>query len=125
MALDMDPGIRAQWTAALRSGGYLKATGYLRDGDRRCCLGVLCDLAAKDGILEAVRRDGTLFWSYDGRSDYLPESVQDWAGLNSGNPQVCTPSGVLPLGVLNDGDNDDEGEWDFARIADAIDGGAK
>jgi hypothetical protein len=123
--LDMNPGIRTQWTAALRSGEYLQAASYLRDGDRYCCLGVLCELAARDGILKAVKRDGVPFWSYDGRSDYLPESVQDWAGLNSANPKVGTPSGtVFPLGILNDGDDEDEGEWDFAQIADAIDGGA-
>lgn len=35
------------WLTALRSGEYEQATGYLREGDAFCCLGVACDLYAK------------------------------------------------------------------------------
>ena len=37
------------WVAALRSGEYEQAQGQLWSGDGFCCLGVLCDLAARDG----------------------------------------------------------------------------
>ena len=38
-----------RWVAALRSGEYKQTQGQLWSGDGFCCLGVLCDLAAKDG----------------------------------------------------------------------------
>lgn len=37
------------WIAALRSGKYKQTKAALRDSKGFCCLGVLCDLAAKDG----------------------------------------------------------------------------
>lgn len=38
----------AKWVAALRSGEYTQAEGRLRAGDSFCCLGVLCDLYARE-----------------------------------------------------------------------------
>jgi hypothetical protein len=37
------------WVKALRSGEYEQTTGVLKDKAGYCCLGVLCELAAKDG----------------------------------------------------------------------------
>lgn len=54
----MDTDVKERWVAALRSGEYTQAKGNLKvklEGDGRyghCCLGVLCDLAAEDGIIE-------------------------------------------------------------------------
>ena len=54
-ALEMNPEIRARWVAALRSGAYEQGTSRLRDAsDRRCCLGVLCDLAEQDGVVAGM-----------------------------------------------------------------------
>jgi hypothetical protein len=117
-ALEMNPEIRAKWVAALRSGKYKQGRKALRDGDTFCCLGVLCDLAVRAGVAGATAPDsdagGELggWWSYDGRVDYLPESVMDWAGLATPNPN----SGDEFLAEYNDSG------WSFARIADAIDG---
>lgn len=61
------------WVAALRSGEYKQASGQLRDVDYGwendkvtvksvigfCCLGVLCDLAHKDGGPTWDEDDGT------------------------------------------------------------------
>lgn len=49
--------IKAQWLAALRSGEYIQGAGALRrensDGTvGYCCLGVLCEVLAKDGKIE-------------------------------------------------------------------------
>lgn len=41
----MDAEIKAKWVAALRSGEYQQGDRQLRDGDRYCCLGVLCEVA--------------------------------------------------------------------------------
>ncbi len=40
----MDTTIKAEWLAALRSGKYQQTKGSLRNGNRFCCLGVLCDV---------------------------------------------------------------------------------
>jgi hypothetical protein len=128
MPLEMNPEVRAKWTAALRSGEYRQGFEALHsateDGDKFCCLGVLCDLAMREGVVTAdspSRSDDDVnaeLWSYGGRVDYLPEAVRDWAGLDDTNPQVpVTDEKDEPLGWLNDHD------WSFAQIADAIDGG--
>ncbi len=42
--MTMDPTLKANWTAALRSGKYKQGKDTLRRGDTFCCLGVLADL---------------------------------------------------------------------------------
>lgn len=37
------------WIAALESGDYKQTTDVLKSNEDFCCLGVLCDLAIKDG----------------------------------------------------------------------------
>ena len=114
MTLEMNPEIRARWTAALRSGDYKRSSGVLRAAnDRFCCLGVLCDLAEKAGVVSGTQAGPFAQWRYDDESAYLPRSIQAWAGLTRQNPQV-EDGGLANL-------NDDG--WSFAQIADAIDGG--
>ncbi len=119
--LDMNPGIRAQWTAALRSGEYRQGTATLRSVvDRFCCLGVLCDLAEKAGVIRAHKTpDGD--WTYDGEEAFLPEAVMDWAGITDASPHINVPSTLEDEPTLT-GLNDED-EWDFDQIADLIDGG--
>ena len=128
----MDPGIRARWVAALRSGEYEQARKVLRSGDAYCCLGVLCELAVADGVIppaERNRLDGS--WLYDEYDTELPESVMEWARLEQTNPILRMGNELLTLAGLNDGlgAEDDEhliirAPWSFARIADVIEGGA-
>ncbi len=62
---------RQKWTAALRSGDYPQGKHTLKTvADRYCCLGVACDLAAREGVLDAFDQPAT-----------LTKSVQDWLGL--------------------------------------------
>jgi hypothetical protein len=112
-ALEMDAGIRAQWTAALRSGEYPQGKHSLRSSLGYCCMGVLCDLAVKAGVNVSAIPDAVGRWRYDGEQGVLPLSVQQWAGLDISDPCVR----LDPLSELND-----TLHWDFARIADAIDG---
>src|SRR6478752_1443394 len=46
--LRMDPEVKARWVKALKSGDYQQAEGALVKDARHCCLGVLCDMFAKD-----------------------------------------------------------------------------
>lgn len=91
----MNSEVKAKWLEALRSGEYEQGEGYLdvleADGTRKfCCLGVLCDLAVKDGLeIEFTRTEngGTGFYGNAGEryseSAFLPKAVQDWAGVDS------------------------------------------
>lgn len=120
--------VRDAWVAALRSGDYAQGKGRLHrkiDGvtEEFCCLGVLCDLAAKAGLGEwrTSEHDGDgqvqdFVWGEDTDDSVLPGHVVRWAGLRGGSPVVETEEGILlTLTVLNDNQ-----EWDFNRIADAI-----
>lgn len=123
----MDPEVRRRWTAALRSGEFQQGRGKLAaveetsDERRYCCLGVLCELAARDGVVTV--RDGVDWVSYmdnDGpmQINYLPRAVASWAGLSSTNPRIrsINVSGDTPtLSYLNDSG------YTFDQIADVID----
>lgn len=76
----MNPEIKALWIAALRSGEYEQGVAALNSENKFCCLGVLCELAVKEGgIVQVSDRKGIV--SYDGYSAYLPDSVREWAGV--------------------------------------------
>jgi hypothetical protein len=112
--LEMNPEIRARWTAKLRSGTIPQAQKALYDGHGYCCLGVLCELAREDNIV-TLEGDDSGPWFYGGEDAFLPEAVWEWAGLSCGNPAVPGDDDHT-LAELNDNN------WAFAQIADAIDG---
>ena len=97
----MDTAVKTKWLSALRSGEYKQAHGSLEEidegGSRFCCLGVLCDLAAKEGIVVRAEREQShiidaTYTSVTDPFDYseavLPRAVRDWADLPSENPEV-------------------------------------
>lgn len=124
----MNPEAKRLWLEALRSGRYRQERGWLHlDGGGYCCLGVLCDVAIKAGVTVKVRHvddewDGCAVVSYDGAETFPPESVMAWAELPD-CPTVEVPetdllecfSPSVSLTTLND-----DLEWSFAQIADAI-----
>jgi hypothetical protein len=84
----MKPEIKAQWLAALRSGDYQQGRSLLhyedRCEDQFCCLGVLCDLYAKD-TGNTWERHGSVCTMH-GLDGMLPPQVQVWAGLEYADP---------------------------------------
>lgn len=89
----MNKRVKKLWIAALRSGKIKQAKAQLRNDDRRCCLGVLCDVFK--------RATGKGRWKHNGRvwtfivgdeqdSFVLPEPVRAWAGLPDANPNIST-----------------------------------
>lgn len=113
----MKKEVLSKWIEALRSGDYTRGEGYLcrtdDDGDElHCCLGVLCELAIKDGvkITKAYRDEDETIVSFNDYQDFLPEEVATWAGLPHKNPSVEHLSGgdfedfelTEPLSDLND-----------------------
>jgi hypothetical protein len=126
----MNPEIKAQWVAALRSGDYEQGDGILHyipehGGDEFCCLGVLCDIAVKSGVdirvldeEEGDVRFGTVM--YDETSELLPESVRKWAGLRYENPEIAIVNEYDTVSTSNLADLNDSG-YSFADLAGWID----
>lgn len=132
--------VQAAWVKALRSGEFEQGTARLASEDvtngraRYCCLGVLCELAYRAGVVETRStpnhgREGTAFLrfiEYDGAVTYPNRRVYEWAGVDAGYGgegkvrPTALPTGLAgaSLAVLND----DEG-WSFEQIADLIERG--
>lgn len=105
-----------KWVAALRSGKFRRGESELAKRVKGkhveyCCLGVLCELAKKEGIVEKAYQDGYSIY-YGNERYYLPQEVKDWAGLRS--TQGSRGSEKQSLAYLNDSGNS------FNRIADVI-----
>jgi hypothetical protein len=88
----MNTKVKTQWVNALNSGEYQQTKQQLFDGDKFCCLGVLCDLYSKEHNDEWEYRysdfeDHNRWYFYD-QGEVLPDVVMDWAGLKSENPKV-------------------------------------
>lgn len=87
----MDKQIKARWVEALRSGSYAQGRHTLRSPrDTYCCLGVLCDLAVRDGEgewfdLATELQDGPHWHVKDGAHGFsqtgLPRHIMNWAGV--------------------------------------------
>lgn len=78
----MKSEIANKWIEALESGKYQQTTKVLCKNDAYCCLGVLTELAIKDGldISKEIHPHG--IW-YGGYRTFLPEKVVEWAGMKS------------------------------------------
>lgn len=120
----MNSDIKDRWIAALRSGEYEQTKGALQrtrsDAGMPpgfCCLGVLCDLARQEGVIEPEGTDpyGVVEYPHGDNGDTetgaLPRSVYLWAGLPTDSPRVI---GGLSLATLNDRG------YTFDAIADII-----
>jgi hypothetical protein len=92
--------VKKKWLEALRSGKYKKAKYALVNGDGYCCLGVLCDLHAKETGRDRPKPDQP----YMGQTTYLPADVVEWAGLPTYAPTVrWKDHPCVGLDSLNDG----------------------
>lgn len=112
----MDNRIKNLWLEALRSGEYKQTNGTLHRlkhfdsiPERHCCLGVLCDLAVKDGLPVEVKAR-IEYVEYDDESCTLPSRVIKWAGLTYND---------LFIGNKRLSEYNDEGA-SFDQIADLI-----
>jgi hypothetical protein len=88
----MNPQVKSWWLEDLRSGKYQQCEGALTKNNRYCCLGVLADRAAKEGVCEKFVEEShiSLYTDqladtvcyFDGKDEFLPESVVQWAGIS-------------------------------------------
>lgn len=111
----MKPEIKKRWVDALRSGKYQQGRDYLSFQGCYCCLGVLCDLAVKEGVCEWESRGIDACLHIDGGGVSLPQAVREWAGVPSANPRAIYDDIDLPVSELND-----EIGLTFPQLADLI-----
>lgn len=118
----MNPEVKAEWLDALRSDNYAQGRGMLRSQNNDfCCLGVLCDLAERKGIVKSERPIASDRFVYgdpdlrsNGISGLLPSAVQVWAGITSSDGQFGDDQDRNSLA-----DQNDKGKT-FEEIADLI-----
>lgn len=124
----MKPLIKDKWLKALRSGEYKQGRQNLHlvispENQQFCCLGVLCDLAVQEGVVDRWNYASEVmqYGERQGLSSHttLPRRVWEWAGLDTNSPVVLLRAGNkrTSLATLNDQTND---QWDFNRIAQII-----
>jgi hypothetical protein len=78
----MKQDIAELWADKLESGEYAQGRAALRNGDKFCCLGVLCDISEQG---EWVKADNSVVFKYLDKSDSIPPLVLEWAGMSHTN----------------------------------------
>jgi hypothetical protein len=101
--------LQEAWLQTLESGEYKQGYSMLRteynDNQLFCCMGVMCDLGVKRGII----------FSYDPHEGYPPDKIVAAFRLidsHSENSPFDESQGTIELSALNDGE-----ELDFVQIA--------
>lgn len=115
----MNQEVKTKWLEALRSGEYKQGRSFLHKNGSFCCLGVLCDLYAKEkpthGKWESVDGDDIMGFrtmeTGPTNKVYLPLEVADWAGLSDINPAILNGMKLSTMNDMGDG---------FEKIAKAI-----
>lgn len=108
----MNKKIKKLWIKALLSGDYEQGQNGLRrrdleDGDKFCCLGVLCELYKQEigGVTWRVMDtiSSPTWFRILGDSSVLPNKIREWAGLDEANGQFSYKNGKMEsLSALND-----------------------
>jgi hypothetical protein len=74
--------VKGLWIEALRSGEYQQGQNYLSNNGKYCCLGVLCEVAIKQGV-ELKRYSGYVVrYGQREKIGILPPEVVDWADID-------------------------------------------
>ena len=124
----MNKEVKELWLKALRSGEYKQGRNYLEYtdplyGKKYCCLGVLCDLAVKNGVIcKTDQGRNEIYYETNAGIDnftnnVLPTKVQNWAEIYSTDGDFNSKEFVdkTMLTELND-----SGKYGFNAIANII-----
>jgi hypothetical protein len=125
----MNSKIKEVWVNALRSGEYNQGGEKLRGANGYCCLGVLCDIYVKEhnkewefvSVDEYSDENNPYpmdYWYFDGESEFLPESVREWAELNLRNPILRVEDEEDEF--VDEVANINDSGYSFSTIADLI-----
>lgn len=74
----MNPEIKQNWLEALRSGKYQQGRGCLKQGNKYCCLGVLCDTVSSSGWCGNV-----FYYKDEPNAQSLPNPLADELGISN------------------------------------------
>lgn len=74
---------RGLWVQALRSGEYKQIKGELQNEGGHCCLGVLCDVWAKETGGSGYVTSPINGEFVGGVLDTQPNSIKNWVGLST------------------------------------------
>ena len=77
----MNEDVKRLWVDALRSGDYKQGRHALNKDGAFCCLGVLCEIAHKLGVVSKKQYENVFL--YDDDSLSLPLKVSEWSELES------------------------------------------
>lgn len=91
-----------KWIAALESGKYKQTTERLNVGNKHCCLGVACELYAKEHPDWPVNRSGMHTVFGKGSTAILPDEVREWLGLTGSSGSFHTDLEADSLTMKND-----------------------
>lgn len=136
----MKPEVKEKWLEALRGGEYSQTLGRLkRSVDNSgsifpvgfCCLGVLCDLASKEGVGEWDGNDQFVTQETLGVDNKDPSTllgaVRRWSGIEDSAGQLIQPirlpedpAGFNPGRKARSLASANDGGLSFLEIADII-----
>ena len=128
----MNTEVKQKWINALRSGKYEQGSEKLRSVTGYCCLGVLCDIYAQehntqwefrgyDENGEETNPQPMDYWYFDEHSEFLPETVMNWAELKTHNPTVRVHCDDEDTRYYTDEiANVNDSGYDFSQIANII-----
>ena len=123
----MNTEVKEKWIAALRSGKYEQGSQKLRSVTGYCCLGVLCDLYSQEHNQEwefrgydEIAYQTTDYWYFDEQSEFLPETVMEWAGFSLPSPQVKMYHEEEDFFYKDDIANLNDSGYTFNALADLI-----
>ncbi len=98
----MKRNIMYKWIKALKSGKYKQTTGELKNKNGYCCLGVLCEIKAKEQKKK--------FYEHK-NGGVLSETQMKWSGIKSQNGK-CKRTDLVYM--------NDYLKYSFSEIADFI-----
>lgn len=116
--ITMDPQIKADWVAALRSPRYAQATGVLRNENGMCCLGVLCDRLDPEGWTQDV--DGNFLHRLGGQGTKSPWGADTTLAYSCERKLGLIHGGSVMHALTNILANKNDKGIDFFNIADWI-----
>ena len=76
----MNPIIKGKWIGEIRGTKYRQGKNYLRQKDRYCCLGVLCDIM--DNSKWEISSKVNNRYSYGNYTDVLDYRIRKQAGIS-------------------------------------------
>jgi hypothetical protein len=107
----MNKAVKTEWVAELRDETAQQTTGVLSNAEGDCCLGVLCKLAVKAGVIPEPEwvDDEDLgrvleYGDAEGKSIIdLPPTVRDWAELPVSVKVPFDGEDEVEITIINDG----------------------